>query len=62
MQEKIIHALLKSEAYPHDAKEIRHIQTYISHVFLTGKFAYKIKKPVDYGYLDFTTLEKRKKF
>ncbi len=62
MQQKIIHALLKPEAYPHDVKEIRHIQTYISHVFLTGKFAYKIKKPVDYGYLDFTTLEKRKKF
>ncbi len=62
MQEKIIHALLKPEAYPDDVKEIRHIQTYISHVFLTGKFAYKIKKPVDYGYLDFTTLEKRKKF
>lgn len=62
MQEKIINALLKPEAYPHDVKEIRHIQTYISHVFLTGKFAYKIKKPVDYGYLDFTTLEKRKKF
>ncbi len=62
MQEKIIQALLKPEAYPDDLKEIKHIQTYISHVFLTGKFAYKIKKPVDYGYLDFTTLEKRKKF
>ena len=62
MQEKIIQGLLKSEAYPDGAKEIKHIQTYISHVFLTGKFAYKIKKPVDYGYLDFTTLEKRKKF
>ncbi|MCK4555834.1 MAG: phosphotransferase, partial [Candidatus Aenigmarchaeota archaeon] len=53
---------LKPEAYPDNVKEIRHIQTYISHVFLTGKFAYKVKKPVDYGYLDFTTLEKRKKF
>ncbi len=62
MQQKIIHALLKPEAYPYEVKEIRHIQTYISHVFLTGKYAYKMKKPVDYGYLDFTTLEKRKKF
>lgn len=38
---------------------IRHIQTHISHVFLTGEFAYKIKKPVNLGFLDFSTLEKR---
>ena len=35
-------------------------ETHISWVFLTGKYAYKIKKPVNYGFLDFTTLEKRK--
>jgi aminoglycoside phosphotransferase family enzyme len=35
------------------------MQTQMSFVFLTGDFAYKIKKPVDLGYLDFSTLEKR---
>lgn len=40
------------------AKEI--IETHISEVYLTGEFAYKLKKPVDFGFLDFTTLEKRK--
>jgi hypothetical protein len=37
-------------------------ETHISLVFLTGKHAYKVKKPVDFGFLDFTTLEKRKHF
>src|SRR3989338_9942166 len=37
-------------------------ETHISWVFLTGKHAYKIKKPVNFGFLDFTTLEKRKYF
>ncbi|MDO8663578.1 MAG: phosphotransferase [Candidatus Wildermuthbacteria bacterium] len=36
------------------------IQTHISQVFLTGKYAYKIKKPVNFGFLDFSTLKKRK--
>ena len=35
------------------------VETYISYVFLAGDYVYKVKKPVDYGYLDFTTLEKR---
>ena len=35
-------------------------QTHISAVFLAGPFAYKIKKPVDLGFLDFSTLEKRR--
>jgi len=60
MQEKIVEALLKPENYDEEVKNIRHLQTHISHVFLTGKFAYKIKKPVNFGFLDFTTLEKRK--
>lgn len=55
--------LLDSGAYPHPVVEpIHHIQTHISHVFLTGGYAYKIKKDVDLGFLDYTTLEKRKHF
>jgi hypothetical protein len=38
------------------------LQTHISYVALTGGYAYKVKKPVDFGFLDFSTLEKRKFF
>ena len=55
----VIDFLSKPEAYPHPVKQIKLIQTHISWVFLTGEFVYKIKKPVDFGFLDFTTLEKR---
>lgn len=59
---EMLEALKKPEAYDSPVKEIRLIQTHISWVFLTGDFVYKIKKPVDFGFLDFTTLEKRLKF
>lgn len=52
--------LLHLWAYPHPVTQVEHIQTHISHVFLAGDYAYKIKKPVDLGFLDFTTLDKRK--
>ena len=58
----MLEALKKPEAYDSPVKEIRLIQTHISWVFLTGDFVYKIKKPVDFGFLDFTMLEKRLKF
>jgi aminoglycoside phosphotransferase family enzyme/predicted kinase len=38
------------------------IETHISSVILSGDFAYKIKKPVDFGFLDFSTLERRRHF
>ena len=37
-----------------------HLETHISHIFLAGDYAYKLKKPVDFGFLDFTTPEKRR--
>ncbi len=37
-------------------------QTHISYIFLVGDLVYKIKKPVDFGFLDFTTLEKRRHY
>ncbi|MDO8637174.1 MAG: hypothetical protein Q7R34_13250, partial [Dehalococcoidia bacterium] len=58
--EEIVSALLDPRAYSEGAEEIRLIQTHISFVFLTGRHAYKIKKPVNFGFLDFTTLEKRR--
>jgi aminoglycoside phosphotransferase family enzyme len=55
-------ALLNPEIYPDRPAEVRLVETHISLVFLTGKHAYKIKKPVNFGFLDFTSLEKRKHF
>jgi hypothetical protein len=47
-------------AYSHKTGEITLLQTHISYVLLAGDYVYKIKKPVDFGFLDFTTLAKRK--
>src|SRR5512136_1153317 len=55
-------ALLRPELYPDHPREVKLIETHISLLFLTGKYVYKVKKPVDFGFLDFTTLEKRKFF
>src|SRR4030042_4622410 len=55
-------ALLNQKLYPDLPLEVQLIETHISLLFLTGKFVYKIKKPVDFGFLDFTTLEKRRYF
>lgn len=58
--EALIEYLHQVEAYPFtlDSPIIR-LETHISEVFLAGDFAYKIKKPVDFGFLDFSTLKKR---
>jgi aminoglycoside phosphotransferase family enzyme/predicted kinase len=45
--------------YDHATSEIRVVETHISSILLTGEFAYKIKKPLDLGFLDFSTLGKR---
>jgi len=54
-----IQALLYPAAYQHPARDIGLVQTHISYVILAGDYVYKFKKPVDFGFLDFTTLEKR---
>ncbi len=48
--------------YPHEVQEVEYLQTHVYSVFLTGPLAYKLKKPVDFGFLDFTTVELRKTF
>ena len=60
--ESIIEDLLKPESYPHRPPRIKLVQTQMSFVFLTGEYVYKVKKPVNLGYLDYTTLEKRRFF
>ncbi|HEY8491806.1 MAG TPA: AAA family ATPase, partial [Dehalococcoidia bacterium] len=46
--------------YPHPVDGVRLIQTHISFVFLAGEYVYKVKKPVDFGFLNFTTLRRRR--
>ena len=56
---EIIKQLLHAEAYPHPVTEpIRMEQTHISYLLLTGKWAYKIKKPLDLEFLNFTSQQK----
>jgi aminoglycoside phosphotransferase family enzyme/predicted kinase len=55
-------ALRRPEAFPHPVEDLRVIETHISWVVLTGRWAYKIKKPVNLGFLDFTTLRSRHHF
>lgn len=57
-----IQAMLQADFYPHARADIELIQTHISWVILSGSHAYKVKKPVNFGFLDFTTLDKRKYF
>lgn len=56
---EFIRALLEPAAYQHPVESVELIQTHISFVTLAGDFVYKWKKPVDFGFLDFSTLEKR---
>src|SRR5690606_22293357 len=58
MSRRLITALQSPACYPHETTEIRVLETHISWVLLTGPYAYKIKKPVNPGFLDFSTLEK----
>jgi aminoglycoside phosphotransferase family enzyme/predicted kinase len=56
---RLVQSLLASAAWPHPAERIHTIETHISSVLLVGDYAYKIKKPVDFGFLDHSTLAKR---
>lgn len=58
----LISALQNPAIYNHAVDEIKVIETHISWLILTGDYAYKIKKPVDFGFLDFSSLEQRKHY
>jgi len=58
----LVQALLEPKTYPHAPQKVELMQTQMSFLFLTGDYVYKVKKPVDLGYLDYTTLEKRRFF
>ena len=58
-EEELLAFLLEPHSYPHSPKYVRLKQTHSSYVLLAAPYAYKIKKPVNFGFLDFSTLEKR---
>lgn len=62
MSQALIAALQNPALFPHPVEHFQVIETHISWVLLTGPFAYKIKKPVNFGFLDFTTLADREHF
>jgi hypothetical protein len=55
----LIQSLLKPAAYPHPVTALELIETHISWIILTGEYAYKIKKNIQFDFLDFSTLKKR---
>lgn len=62
MSQALIAALQNPALYPHPVEGFQLIETHISWVLLTGSYAYKIKKPVNFGFLDFTELSARQHF
>ncbi|SEP58392.1 hypothetical protein SAMN05421693_101139 [Ectothiorhodospira magna] len=62
LQQTLIQRLTHPAAYPHPVTQVQRIETHISTVLLAGEFAYKIKKPVNLGFLDFSTLAQRQHF
>ena len=58
----LIRELRRPSAYAHDVREVGFRQTHISLLFFAGERVYKVKKPVDLGFLDFTSLERRRHF
>jgi len=58
----LVQDLMRPDALPHPTGRVELVQTHISWVFLTDEFAYKVKKPVNFGFLDFTTPQLRRHF
>ena len=61
-QEMLIQGLRRPDAYPDDVDQVVVLETHISYVLLTGRYAYKIKKAVDLGFVNYQTLDARHRF
>ena len=61
-QKEIVEALMNPDAYLEETGQIDLKQTHISFIFMTENFVYKVKKAVNFGFLDFSSLEKRRIF
>jgi len=62
VSQTLIAALQNPALFPHPVEQFQVIETHISWVLLTGPYVYKIKKPMNFGFLDFTTLAAREHF
>ncbi len=62
MNTPLINALMQGTFFAHPVTKMELIETHISWIILTGSYAYKIKKPVDFGFLNFTSLAQRKQY
>ena len=62
LENELINDLQNPAALPEPTNHVSVVQTHISIVFIADQFVYKVKKPVDFGFLDFSTLEKREFF
>ena len=60
MEQRFVRSLLKPSAYAESTSTVELIQTHVSYIFLTDDHAYKVKKPVDFGFLNFATLDRRR--
>lgn len=61
-QEQLLPFLLNPHSYPHRPRSVRLVQTHASFVFIAPPFVFKVKKPVNFGFLNFSTLDKRRHF
>jgi uncharacterized protein len=57
---QLIETMKNADFYPHHPAEVELLQTHISYVFIAGDIVFKVKKPLKFDFLDFTSLEKRK--
>lgn len=62
MSQQLIASLQNPALFPHPVEQFQVIETHISWVLLTGPYAYKVKKPMNFGFLDFTSLASRQHF
>lgn len=60
MTPNILKSLMKPEAYPVPTRTVEMLQTHVSWIFLTETHAFKLKKPVNFGFLDFSTVDRRR--
>jgi aminoglycoside phosphotransferase family enzyme/predicted kinase len=59
---ELARALADPGCYPHPVSRVETLETHISYVLLAGEFAYKLKKPVKLAFLDYSTLEARRRY
>ncbi|PLX78204.1 MAG: aminoglycoside phosphotransferase [Desulfuromonas sp.] len=60
--DSLMAAMLRPDFYDHPVLRVEMVETHASRVFLAGALTYKVKKPVDFGFLDFSTLRRRHHF